>query len=269
MKTTLLDRENSPEKAFQVLLMNEHYSSKLGTLSKCQTVLDNLGLEKLELSLFLQALTHSSFENENELWPFSDNERLEFIGDSVLELFISEQLVMRFPDMSEGNMSKFRSALVNETFLAGWSRILDLEPLVLLGKGERQGGVKVQNSILANIFEALVGSIHLCCGFSESQAVLLSWINIWEEKQSEDFFSPKRLEEFDPKSRLQELALAQIGELPQYLSREREDGTFEVCLTIAGQELAKIIHQSKRKAEKILAQNALKSTDFLAGEKKC
>jgi ribonuclease-3 len=259
MKTTLLNRSLDSDKAIKILGLHPVYSSYFPEFDSCQNHIKKIGLGNLEKNLFLTALTHRSFCNENENWPFPNNERLEFIGDSVLELFISEQLFHRFPEMAEGPLSKFRSALVNESFLAKWGRIIGFESLVLLGKGELKNKENVQNSILADTFEALIGAVHLSQGFSVAAEVLSAWISSWEENEKQTFFATDRLTEFDPKSRLQELSLAKVGELPTYVSQEVEDGLFEVSLLVRDQVLGKLNCDSKKKAEKTLAYHALKN----------
>ncbi len=260
MKTTLLDRNNVSEKALEIL--NKHpvyslfYSSQED--SEFRKRLKTLLLNDLPLPTLLNAFTHRSFGNESEHWPLDNNERLEFVGDSVLDLIISEKLVEIFNELPEGLLSKLRSAVVNEDFLAKWANLLGLRPFVLLGKGELKNSDQIQDSIMADTFEAVLGAVYLNDGLLKSQEVLAKWIEIWEHQYGEAFFDLKRLEEFDPKSRLQEITLSLNGELPVYQSKTKADGNFEVSLFINGESLGSETSNSKRKAEKALAYRALK-----------
>lgn len=258
MKTTLLDRENNSEKAFTLLNKHKTYSSIFSSSENIQEKLIPIKLDNIDLSLLLNAFTHRSFANENTDWPFDNYERLEFVGDSVLELIITENIYFKYRELPEGELSKFRSAVVNENFLADWNKVLGLNHFILLGKGELKNTDFIQESILADIFEAILGAVFISQGLEYAKETVHHWIDLWESKNKTSFFDLKRLEEFDPKSRLQELTLALNGELPNYNSITNEDGSFEVTLSVEGKKLGVMTSNSKRKAEKALAIKALR-----------
>lgn len=108
-----------------------------------------------------EALTHRSYLNENPKWKLPDNERLEFLGDAVLELAVTEELFKRFPDYKEGQLTGLRAALVNYIMLAEVSKSFGLEKFVLLSKGEAKDTGRARDVILANAIEALIGAIYL------------------------------------------------------------------------------------------------------------
>src|SRR6476620_11438504 len=111
------------------------------------------------------AMTHTSWVNESGQPERSDNERLEFLGDAVLDLVVSDLLMRRFPDRREGDLSRARAALVSETALAQVALAIDLGRYILLGKGEERTGGRARPSILANTLEALMGAIYVDAGF--------------------------------------------------------------------------------------------------------
>ena len=111
--------------------------------------------------LLKEALTHRSYLNENPSWGFSNNERLEFLGDAVLELASTEELFHRFPKENEGQLTSYRSALVNYQMLSEIARFLELGKFILLSRGEAKDTGRARDVILANAFEALIGAIYL------------------------------------------------------------------------------------------------------------
>ena len=116
--------------------------------------------------LLLQALTHSSYANEHKMRKHMDNERLEFLGDAVLEVVSSEYLYRRFPEMPEGELTKMRASIVCEQSLAFLSRKLELGDYLRLGKGERMTGGANRPSVLSDAFEAVIGAVYLDGGFA-------------------------------------------------------------------------------------------------------
>ncbi|MBE3570587.1 MAG: ribonuclease III [Bacillales bacterium] len=122
--------------------------------------------EKLEIdfhdkSLFMQAFTHSSYVNEHRKKPNDDNERLEFLGDAVLELTVSNYLFNKYPFMSEGELTKLRAAIVCEPSLVGFSNELQFGHYIRLGKGEERTGGRTRPALLADVFEAFIGALYL------------------------------------------------------------------------------------------------------------
>ncbi|SFE39688.1 ribonuclease III [Alteribacillus iranensis] len=136
------------------------------------SVLEGLGLEFENERLLIQAFTHSSYVNEHRIRSIHDNERLEFLGDAVLELAVSQHLFKRFATMSEGDMTKLRAAIVCEASLANLAEELSFGKLVLLGKGEELTGGRQRPALLADVFEAFVGALYLDQGIEAVYAFL-------------------------------------------------------------------------------------------------
>jgi ribonuclease III len=207
-----------------------------------------------DASLCETALTHKSWMNESQETERSDNERLEFLGDAVLALVTSDLLMRRFPDQPEGDLSKARAAIVNEAGLARVAEILALGQWIFLGRGEEQAGGRQKRSLLANAFEALIGSIYLDGGFTAAFEV------------TERLFAPIIAEvpsaaSKDYKSRLQEIAQARLQMAPSYtvLSEQGPDHakTFEVAILIGEKEYGRAFGRSKKEAQQNAAERAL------------
>lgn len=160
--------------------------------------------------LLLQALTHRSYLNENPTFRVGHNERLEFLGDAVLELAVTEDLYQRFPEKPEGELTSFRAALVNSKMLAEVSADIGLNDFLLLSRGEARDIGRARQYILANAFEALVGAIYLDQGYATAKkfidGVIITKI---------DAVLERRLYK-DPKSLFQEEAQERVGITPSY-----------------------------------------------------
>ncbi|MBN8234421.1 ribonuclease III [Halobacillus kuroshimensis] len=117
------------------------------------------------ISLLEQAFTHSSYVNEHRKTDREDNERLEFLGDAVLELGVSQYLYREFPDMAEGELTKFRASIVCEASLVEFANELNFQDLILLGKGEELTGGRNRPALLADVFEAFIGALYLDQGY--------------------------------------------------------------------------------------------------------
>ncbi len=126
--------------------------------------------------LLKQALTHSSYAHETTIKEVIDNERLEFLGDAVLELVSSEFLFQTHPDMKEGNMTKLRASLVCEQSLASCAREINLGSYLLLGKGEDLTGGRERDSILSDAWEAIIGAMYLDGGFTSAKEFILKYV---------------------------------------------------------------------------------------------
>ena len=207
-----------------------------------------------DASLCETALTHKSWMNESQETARTDNERLEFLGDAVLALVTSDLLMRRFPEQPEGDLSKARAAIVNESGLARVAEMLLLGQWIFLGRGEEQAGGRQKRSLLANAFEALIGAIYLDGGFSAAFEV------------TERLFSPIIAEvptaaSKDYKSRLQEIAQAKLQMAPSYtvLSEQGPDHakTFEVAILIGEKEYGRAFGRSKKEAQHNAAERAL------------
>jgi ribonuclease III len=214
-----------------------------------------LGYRFNNIDLLDNALIHSSFVNENPTLSCKDNERLEFLGDAVIGLCLSDLLTQRFPDYAEGQLSKLRAYAINEQSLAGLARQLNIGDYLLLGKGEEGSGGKTKASILSNAFEAVAAAVYLDCGFEETYKFL------------DDIFEPlieegtKSVIYRDYKTALQEICQNRFKETPRYtLINETgpdHDKVFEISLTIAGKITTVGTGKSKKEAEQQAARRAL------------
>lgn len=149
----------------------------ISELEKC------IGYEFRDKSLPERALTHSSYANEKKINKHGDYERLEFLGDAVLELTVSEFLYRNYPDKKEGEMTRTRAALVCEQTLSQSARQIGLDKLVLLGKGEELSGGRDRDSILCDVFEAVAGAIYLDSGYYMAVKYIEKFVlEDWEQK---------------------------------------------------------------------------------------
>jgi len=209
-----------------------------------------LGLE-IRQELLELAFTHRSFAYENGLTE--TNERLEFLGDSVLGLVVTEELYLRYPDLDESRLSPLRSGIVNMRALADIARSLELGQYMRIGKGEEVTGGRDKNSLLADSLEALIGAIYLSHGFAESQRVVGNLISETMENAKD------RGAGLDGKTALQELAAARKISAPEYQISESgpdHDKTFVATAVVGGEAIATGEGKSKREAEQIAARIA-------------
>ena len=209
-----------------------------------------LGLE-IRQELLELAFTHRSFAYENGLTE--TNERLEFLGDSVLGLVVTEELYTRYPELDESRLSPLRSGIVNMRALADIARSLELGQYMRIGKGEEVTGGRDKNSLLADSLEALIGAIYLSHGFAESQRVVGNLISETMENAKD------RGAGLDGKTALQELAAARKISSPEYQISESgpdHDKTFVATAVVGGEAIATGEGKSKREAEQIAARIA-------------
>ena len=213
---------------------------------------EKLGYVFRDSTLCETALTHTSWMNETHEIDRSDNERLEFLGDSVLALAVSDILMRRYPEHPEGELSKARSVLVNETGLARVSDALSLGQWIFLGRGEEQAGGRQKRSLLSNALEALVGAIYLDGGFAAAFQVV------------ERLFQPVLADTTaarDFKSRLQEVSQACLQLAPRYTVIAEHgpdhDKTFEVAISLGDREYGRAQGKSKKEAQQNAAERAL------------
>jgi ribonuclease-3 len=217
-----------------------------------------LGLKFKDTSLLKNALTHRSYLNESKEKDLGNNERLEFLGDSVLELIISAELYLKYPQKTEGELTSIRSALVRTESLAEESRILDVGKHILMSKGERDSGGTNKDFILANTYEALLGAIYLDRGLKECEKfVKRTVLKKLPRVIRDELF-------IDPKTKIQELVQAKYRVTPTYeVIKEQgpdHDKSFTVVLKVGNKVMAKGSGLSKQKAEEEAAQ---KSIDIL------
>jgi len=208
-------------------------------------------------SLLLQAITHKSYSNENRAEARPHNERLEFLGDTVLDFLISDLLMNICPDSPEGELSKLRSALVSETNLSRVARELGIGSYLLLGKGEEQTGGRDKSSLLANALEAVIAALYMDGGLDAAYG----FIRRRFEADIREMAGSDRT--FDSKTELQEYCQSSFGELPSYavVSETGPDHlkVFEVEITASGRPLARGTGRSKKEAEQNAAMRALES----------
>jgi ribonuclease III len=200
---------------------------------------------------FVHAFTHTSFNHE---YGLPHQELLEFLGDSVLQLILTEELFKLFPLESEGKLSKLRSSIVNEASLSKLARELKLGELILVGKGEFKKNLVEQNPVLADTFEALLGIVYRSQGLKFTSELFLGWLKTYLPTA----LNLNLLEDFDAKSKLQERSLAKFKKLPKYVSADASYGKFRVELWIDDKLLAEGEFLSKKTGEKELAQSVLK-----------
>lgn len=223
--------------------------------TRYQSLETRIGYRFTSPDLCVRALTHRSFGADN-------NERLEFLGDAVLDLVVSQILYERFDDASEGELSLLRASLVKGSTLAAIARGLDLGGAVTLGSGELKSGGADRDSTLANVLEALIGAVYLDAGLDVCRARIESWFESNLKK-----ISPEAIEK-DPKSRLQEYLQKTGRPLPRYsLVEKRGDAHAQVfavscCLPDTGQT-STAEHSSRRKAERAAARAMLKQLEAL------
>ena len=200
------------------------------------------------------AFTHKSFSHE---FGVPHQEQLEFLGDAVLQLILTEEIFLRFPTYQEGELSKLRSAIVNEKSLSTLARGLKLGDLLILGKGEYQKRLFEQDVVLADTLEALLAQIYRHHGPGFTRKVFMDWLAQFLPKA----FDKEFLEEFDAKSKLQERVLAKYKKLPRYESALQGDKFF-ITLFVNDEAVLTGLFSSKKKGEKELAQQFLSQRHF-------
>ncbi|MCI8891925.1 MAG: ribonuclease III [Eubacterium sp.] len=211
-----------------------------------------IGYQFQQEGLLLQALTHSSYANEKKMKKHSDNERLEFLGDAVLEIISSEYLYHHFPELSEGELTKMRASLVCEPTLAYCTKDLRLGEYLLLGRGEDHTGGRQRNSILSDALEAVIGAIYLDGGFASAKEFILKFI-LTDIAHKQLFY--------DSKTILQETVQGRnMGAMNYRLSGERgpdHNKVFQVELWIGGKKTSAGEGHTKKAAEQEAAYKAL------------
>ncbi|HMB30745.1 MAG TPA: ribonuclease III [Desulfohalobiaceae bacterium] len=207
-------------------------------------------------NLLKKALTHSSYANEIDP-SLKNNERLEFLGDAVLELCISEELFNRYPNSREGGLTNVRSHLVNEQSLANLARELHLQDFIFLGKGEECQGGRDRNAILCDAFESIFGAIFLDGGYTQAKNLVNQmFAPLWPKKISQPVKK-------DFKSRLQEVSQSRFKERPCYnlqnSSGPEHAKTYTIELRLPNGKHFQAHASSVKKAEQLAAKEALES----------
>lgn len=223
-----------------------------------------LGIQFTQIDLLEQALSHGSFVHESEGERERSYERLEFLGDSVINLVVSDLLFRSYQDAQEGFLAKARARLVSEPLLARIARNLNLGDYILLGKGEEKEGGRSRDSILADVLEAVVGAIYLDSGYEASKGILAKWFAPLLEELGEQ---PPA----DAKSRFQELIQKRGGGLPRYrIVREEgppHDRLFVAVVEVKGEVMGEGKGRSKKEATEAAASAALERLQGSLAEK--
>lgn len=228
--------------------------AKFEALSALQ---QSLGFAFRDPTLLLQALTHSSYPNENPACSWGDNERLEFLGDAVGDFLAAEFLYERFPNWQEGELTSVRAELVRSDTLARFARQIGLGQYLLMGRGEEQSGGRDRVAMLSDAFEALLGAIYVDQGLEVTRRFFLPFL----QPLVEAFSAMPQWR--DAKSRLQEWAQAVLHETPFYRTVEEKGPDhakeFTVEVVIGGQVRGQGAGRSKHAAEQAAAQAALEA----------
>jgi ribonuclease-3 len=215
-----------------------------------------LGIKFTRPELLVQAFVHRSYLNEHHNFPVGHNERMEFLGDAVLELVITEELFNDFLN-PEGELTNWRSALVNAKILAGVAYEIGLEPYLLLSHGEeKDSSTKARDAIMANLMEALIGAIYLDQGYEVSKKFITKWV--WSKL--DDILENALYT--DAKSRFQEAAQEKVGLTPGYKviteSGPDHEKTFKIGVYLDKELVATGIGNSKQEAQTDAAEAGLK-----------
>ena len=218
-----------------------------------QTAEQYLGVQFRDKHLLFQALSHRSYSFEKEL-P-ETNEKLGFLGDSVLSLIVTEYIYHKFPSLNEGDLAKLRANVVNANFLAEIAQYLNVGECLLMGKGAEQTGGRTRVSILGDALEAIIGAIYLDRGTDTAKEFILrNFKELIDERASLGEFG-------DPKTRLQELVMAKYGNIPRYRTVDEfgpvHDRNFVVKVYINDEAWGQGVGKSKKKAEQESAKQAL------------
>lgn len=215
---------------------------------------ERLGWSFRNRALLLEALTHRSYVNEHPDEGIRDNERLEFLGDAVLQLVVSTDLFRRFPDWSEGRLTELRTALIRGERLAAWAEALELGRWLRLGKGEAESA-RARPSVLADAFEALLGAVYLDGGLPAVERLMSRLLPEAIDQALRD------LEWHDPKGRLQHWSQAVRGKTPVYrvvaVEGPPHAARFTVQVLIGDEVVGEGQGTSKREATREAARNAL------------
>lgn len=210
-----------------------------------------IGYQFNNLNLIRQALTHSSYANEKHMKKHSDNERLEFLGDAVLEIVSSEFLYINYPDKPEGELTKLRASIVCEPTLALCTEPLELGKYLYLGKGEDHTGGRKRKSILSDALEAVIGAIYLDGGFTNAKEFVLRFI--MTDIENKQLF-------YDSKTILQEVVQGEHEQLTYVLTDESgpdHNKSFTVRACIGERVIGSGTGHTKKAAEQEAAYQAL------------
>jgi ribonuclease-3 len=208
----------------------------------------------IPLSDLVLSFTHTSFSHEYEV---PHQELSEFFGDAVVQLIVTAELMRLYPNEKEGRLSRLRSFIVNEKTLARVGKGLNLQDLILVGKGEYKKELHLQDTVVSDTLEALMSMIFQHHGLEVSSKLLLKWLN----EIDRSVFSMDNLENYDAKSKLQEATLAKYKSLPRYQADTLTEG-FLVKVFVNEELLASGVFSSKKIGERELARQVLENKVF-------
>ncbi len=222
---------------------------------------EKTGIVFKDKELLKQAFIHRSYINENPHSDLSHNERLEFLGDAVLELIVTDYLYRKYPSFTEGELTAIRSALVNAVIISGIAAELGMNDYLLLSKGEAKDNGKARQYILANTYEAYMGAVYMDQGYEAAKKFVADTIL----PHTDEIVSKKLWR--DPKSLVQEKAQEKVGTTPFYKvlyeSGPDHDKHFTVGIFFGADIIAEGKGKSKQEAEQKAAENALKKKKWL------
>jgi ribonuclease-3 len=214
-----------------------------------------IGYTFTDRRLLQEALTHRSFVNETGDRSAKDNERLEFFGDAVIDFFLSDQLIERFPDSREGELTRIRASLVDEESLAQLAALIDLGRYLRLGRGEVKSGGRGKKSILADAYEALLAAVYLDGGAGPVKRMVEAHFAPLMERHAAGTVSR------DYKTEFQQVAQGKLGAAPKYVLKETAGPDHERFFTVetfVGEEcLGEGSGRSKKEAEQAAAREGL------------
>ncbi|HEY0979866.1 MAG TPA: ribonuclease III [Candidatus Paceibacterota bacterium] len=215
----------------------------------------SLGISFADKSLLQRAFTHRSFINENPKSGLEHNERFEFLGDAVIELIVTDYLFRAYPNSAEGELTAYRSALVNAVIMGEVAGVIKMNDYLLLSKGETKDTGRARQTILANTYESFVGALYLDQGYEVCNTFVTSTLL----PRLEDIIKMKSWK--DPKSQVQEEAQERVGVTPSYHvvaeSGPDHDKHFTIAIFFGEKKIAEGKGRSKQEAQQAAAQAAL------------
>jgi len=230
-------------------------------LPKFEHFEERLGVSFKNKDLLREAFTHRSYINEHKKSSLSHNERLEFLGDAVLELVVTKFLYEKYPDKTEGDLTSYRAALVNAVTLAEVSRKLEVNDFLLLSKGESKDIGRARDAILANTFESIVGALYLDLGYESAAEFIAKNVFPLTDRIVEEKLW------LDAKSHFQEKAQEHDGVTPVYKTMEEvgpdHDKCFKVAVYIGNEMVSGGEGRSKQEAEQNAARRALEKKEWM------
>jgi ribonuclease III len=231
---------------------------KITNHSSIKYLSTQLSYDFKNIEILQTALQHKSFCHEfPELALSESNERLEFLGDAVLDLAVAHALFLKFPNEDEGILSKARSSVVNEDILSKLALYCGVDNCILIGKGEFKNQGFNKKSILSDAMEAIICGVFLDSTYDQAVSVVNSLFSEYQLANKVELFTIENIQNFDAKTKLQNQCMKEFGSLPEYRSTTTGESQFEVSLIINKEEIAKLSGNNKKNLKKKLAQIAL------------